>query len=137
MVLLSYCIDNFICSIKYLNLINFCIICICFNLISYLIYSYKILGEVELEFYYLNIFNWIGFFAFGIIAKKLNLLNKILEICDNNKKQILIIFLIVFIFRVKLCANTGYIGKGAFVGEILGGMLLITLSKYLKSHIYI
>lgn len=122
---------------KYFNSLKFCVICICFNFISYLVYSYKILGQVEFEFYYLNIFNWIGFFAFGIMAKKLNLLNKILQICDNNKKWILILFLIVFIFRVKLYANTGYIGRGAFIGEILGGMLLVILSKYLKSNKYI
>ena len=115
---------------KYMNKIKFCILCIILNFISYIAYSYKIFGEIEFDLY-LNIFNWCGFFAFGVLVKKLNLLDKILKICDRYKIKILFCFIGFSIFRFNFRLPLGYMGKGALIGVILGGMLILALSKYL------
>lgn len=116
---------------KYKNTVKFCILCIIFNFISYIAYAYKIFGEIEFDMY-LNIFNWCGFFAFGILVKKLNLLNKILIVCDKYSISIFILFILFSIFRIKFDLTLGYFGKGALVGGILGEMLILALSKYLN-----
>ncbi len=74
---------------KYLNSVKFCIICIIINFLSYISYAYEIFGEISFNLY-LNIFNWCDFFSFGILVKKLNMLDKIIKICDKNKIKILL-----------------------------------------------
>ncbi|OBS13150.1 hypothetical protein ATE49_13880 [Elizabethkingia miricola] len=79
---------------------------------------------------YLNIFNWIGFFSLGMLAKG-HLYNVITALKKYTYIIILLSIGIITYITLTIESNyAGYFSKYAFGLEILGGGVLLLISSY-------
>lgn len=112
------------------------------NIISLLLTSFGYLDQLSSYFdfrlnNYLNIFNWIGFFSLGILAK--DWLSKFLYNINKLIVPISILYLFCLFLSLKIEPNYGgYFSKIAIPMEIIGATMILsfsTLNIFNKSFI--
>lgn len=78
---------------------------------------------------YLNVFNWIGFFTLGIMAK--GRLEQFLLFNYNKRWIVLILFIsVIGLGLIIEPTYSGYFSKLGMLSELLGGLCLFNLSKF-------
>ena len=104
----------------------FCYSAIFLNVTSLLLTSFNIL-ESHLEINnYLNPFNWIGFFALGILLK--NIFFNFLIFINKHKFKIIVSYIFFLLISINLEIEHGYFSKFAVINEVLGMITIFSIS---------
>lgn len=107
-------------------------ICIALTVIQSIFNTFNIHLQLKFITYYLNIFNWIGFFALGILIRKYKLLDKLIE-----HKEILIyaiaisIVLFIVMYKYKIY---GYFHILALPYELVNAIIVFYMSYKLSNN---
>lgn len=112
------------------------------NAISLFMTSYGLLDSVIHYLgitHYLNIFNWCGFFSFGIICRNKNYMNRAISWIRNNQwKSIITICLypLIVIITAIVIENdaAGYFSKTGAILELYGAAVVLIISSQKSFH---
>lgn len=106
--------------------------CVLLTFIQSVLNTFKIYLSYGVITWYLNIFNWIGFFALGIIIKKYNIFDYLLS-CKNMLIYLLITSFAVFIFMY-LNNISGYFNIISLIYELINVTLVFIISNKLANN---
>lgn len=109
------------------------ILCVFMSVISVYLTAFEVIPHNEYFNQYINPFNWIGFFALGILIRKENWLEKLI----NAKMFVFsVIGLVISILFAVLRDNEikSYVDVTSLFIEIFGFMVVLNLSKLLAKN---
>lgn len=106
--------------------IFFCYLIIFLNIVSLLLTSFNIINSYLDINNYLNPFNWIGFFAVGILFK--NYFFNFLVFINKYRFRIIILYLLFLLLSINLETEHGYFSKLAIINDLLGMIAVFSIS---------
>lgn len=131
--LTNYCL--FLLLFKFIYKKNiYLIICCLLTLIQAVLNTFGIYNVGGIITHYLNIFNWIGFFSFGILMKKYNLLEKIIKFKFKFLFSILSLVLMAMLMYFNII---GYFHILSFIFELVSFFTIFIVSYNINSKILV
>ncbi len=110
----------------------FLVICIILNIIELILNTKGIFYTNDYITYYLNIFNWIGFFAIGILIRKYDIFSFLLK--HKNIIMPISIFVSIILFIIMYNMKIwGYFHIISLLYEICGFIVIFYFSYYLRN----
>lgn len=110
----------------------FCIVAILLNILSLELTAMGVLEPVTKALHitdYLNIFNWIGFFAFGVLLQRVDtdkLYNAVKKLRVLSIMVFVLFFVVLFITKIK----TGYFSYVGWIYEFIGAVAILAVSSF-------
>lgn len=109
------------------------ILCIIISVVSVYLTVYHVIPQYQYFNQYINLFNWIGFFALGILIRKENLLEELI----NTKSFIISLIIVVASIGVAVLRGNevkSYVDVTSLFTEVFGLILILNLSNYLANN---
>ena len=109
------------------------VLCIVISIISVYLTAYQVIPQLQYFNQYINLFNWVGFFALGILLRKENLLEKLI----NTKA--FVISLVVLVASIGVAVLRGnevksYVDITSLFTEVFGLVFILNLSNWLANN---
>ena len=109
------------------------VLCVIISIVSVYLTAFHIIPVVPYFNQYLNLFNWIGFFAIGILLRKENLLEKLI----NTKSFIISLIIVVASIIVAVLRDNevkSYVDVTSLFTEVFGLVFILNLSNWLANN---
>ena len=109
------------------------VVCVIISILSVYLSFFKIIPYNQYFNQYLNPFNWVGFFALGILLRKENLLDKLINIKAFVFAFIGFVMSIVAVIAFRLNEFLSYTDVTSLFTEIFGFIVVLNLSNWLSN----
>lgn len=109
------------------------VFCIVISVVSVYLTAYHVIPQHQYFNQYINLFNWIGFFALGILLRTENLLEKLI----NTKSFIISLIIVVASISVAVLRGNevkAYVDVTSLFTEVFGFVLILNLSDWLANN---